>query len=194
MSLLAQAQLESVVPHLRKADNAGSMERSSMGVEEKATQGLRTPCEGPVESRSCQAQKSVEAPKIGSLGGGSVGFYKAQDELPQFQITEAQQDGSSDGYGEILLKSSGERGRKRVQFDAAEYTEFEITSYSEIYGIHPREFVFDRDSFMLPAIGFGDVGSAAKCQTEVSEENDSESDEDEFEDDWDVEYLIRSLV
>mmetsp|Transcript_104234 Transcript_104234/g.336155 ORF Transcript_104234/g.336155 Transcript_104234/m.336155 type:complete len:260 (-) Transcript_104234:99-878(-) len=49
--------------------------------------------------------------------------------------------------------------RCRVRFDFASCTTHEVTPYSEIYGLHPREFVFDRDSYLIPAHGsFGFVG------------------------------------
>jgi len=62
-----------------------------------------------------------------------------------------------------------------VRFDFAATTIHEIVPYAEIFGIHPSDFVFDREYNMLP-----DVAEA-----------DSDSDVDDFED-FDVEYVVNS--
>jgi len=62
-----------------------------------------------------------------------------------------------------------------VQFDDAATTIHEIVPYAEIFGIHPNDFVFDKEYNMLPDIA----------------EADSDSDVDEFED-FDVEYVVNS--
>jgi len=56
---------------------------------------------------------------------------------------------------------------------------YEITPYSEIFGLHPREFVFDKFYCMLPAEGFADVGAAWKRQNGTGEEDSDDSDSDE---------------
>jgi len=55
--------------------------------------------------------------------------------------------------------ASSAKGRRRVRFNLAARTIHKITPYGEIYGLHPREFVFDRNFHMVPADGrFGFVG------------------------------------
>jgi len=48
-----------------------------------------------------------------------------------------------------LTESS--KTRRRVRFNPAACSVHEIVPYGEIYGLHPREFVFDRHSRMVPA-------------------------------------------
>lgn len=45
-------------------------------------------------------------------------------------------------------KTCGDRTGRRVHFDLTKCTEHEVTPYSEVYGIHPRDFDFGRG---LPA-------------------------------------------
>jgi hypothetical protein len=83
--------------------------------------------------------------------------------------------------------------RRRVKFNDLLREVHQITPYSEIYGIHPREFVFDRFSFMLPASGCIDVGAAWKRWHGVEEEeevSEGDSDEDLLEGDWEHEYTM----
>lgn len=55
-----------------------------------------------------------------------------------------------------------EASTQLVCFDFASTTVHEITPYEEVYGLHPREFVFDRHFHMLPSsdahgfVGFPD--------------------------------------
>mmetsp|Transcript_80395 Transcript_80395/g.208926 ORF Transcript_80395/g.208926 Transcript_80395/m.208926 type:complete len:191 (-) Transcript_80395:137-709(-) len=71
-------------------------------------------------------------------------------------------------------------GRRCVQFNLAAVTVHEVTPYSEIYGRHPREFVFDRHFDMIPAAGrFGFVAVGAMVGPE-EEESDDDDDEPEI--------------
>jgi hypothetical protein len=56
----------------------------------------------------------------------------------------------------------------------------EIKPYSEIYGLHPREFVFDRNFHMIPALGFVALSAASSEADQEGEDIESDS-EDEFE-------------
>jgi hypothetical protein len=69
----------------------------------------------------------------------------------------------------------------------------QIAPYSEIYGIHPREFVYDKFYFMLPADGVTDVGAAWKrrnCIEEEEEDSEGDSDEDLLAEGWEYEYTM----
>lgn len=76
----------------------------------------------------------------------------------------------------------------RVRFDLGASTVHEVTPYSEIYGLHPREFVFGRGFYMMPAAGpygFTDIGAAAAQQAGIREEEDEEEDtDDDSDNDW----------
>lgn len=41
---------------------------------------------------------------------------------------------------------------RRVSFSPQEVSYHEVTPYAEVYGVHPREFHFDRDSSMVPVV------------------------------------------
>lgn len=42
-------------------------------------------------------------------------------------------------------------GFSRVRFNLSNIVVFEVTPYSEVYGLHPREFDFDADYALVPA-------------------------------------------
>jgi hypothetical protein len=67
--------------------------------------------------------------------------------------------------------------KKRVHFNIASNTVHEITPYAEIYGEHPRTFVFDRDSCRIAAAPGGFVSLQA-----LHEEDDEDSDDESLDD------------
>lgn len=86
------------------------------------------------------------------------------------------------------------RWQRSVRFDLEATTVHEITPYAEIYGLHPREFVFDRHFFMVPAVGFvslrGAAAAAAATGSEEDEEGESEEEEESDEDGEGVWYEV----
>mmetsp|Transcript_31478 Transcript_31478/g.80233 ORF Transcript_31478/g.80233 Transcript_31478/m.80233 type:complete len:275 (+) Transcript_31478:80-904(+) len=78
------------------------------------------------------------------------------------------------------------KARKKVSFDLDANAVIEITPYSEVYGIHPRFFDFDRDFWMVPSRG---PPSPALAQ-EAADEHEDNSDSDDEDDYWyDIEEL-----
>lgn len=79
---------------------------------------------------------------------------------------------------------------RRVCFDLEANTIHEVTPYEELYGLHPREFVFGRNFCMIPAggdYGFVDFLTAHRRSLRAEDgHDDSESDED-FDSDSDEE-------
>jgi len=68
--------------------------------------------------------------------------------------------------------------RRSVKFDLSSNVVHEVTPYSEIYGLHPREFVFGRDFCVVPAggdYGFVDMRSAARG-SKAADDSDEESE------------------
>lgn len=66
---------------------------------------------------------------------------------------------------------------RQVRFDMSSLVIHDVTPYGEIYGLHPREFVFSKDYSMLPAAPpHGFVGMES-----TSEEEDGESSESDDE-------------
>jgi hypothetical protein len=94
---------------------------------------------------------------------------------------------------EVVKKSVFQeiKQRRSVRFHVPICEIHEVTPYSEVYGIHPREFVFDRFYFMQPADGATDMGAAWKRRNCMDEyDSDGDSDEDLLGDDWDYEYTM----
>lgn len=57
--------------------------------------------------------------------------------------------------------------QRRVTFDLDASTEHDVIPYSEVYGLHPRDFVFDRHFAFVPAEGpFGFVGLPTNDDTD----------------------------
>lgn len=67
--------------------------------------------------------------------------------------------------------------RHRVHFDADAYEVYEITPYSEIYGLHPRDFVFGMGYEVIPAINHIAIDVLAASRSERSQ---NEILDDEF--------------
>lgn len=79
---------------------------------------------------------------------------------------------------------------RRVHFDD-ECIVYEIQPCAEIYGMHPRDFIFDKNYGLVPILGW-------TCQTSMTGQGFSENDEgdesdldDDFGSDvWEVTYVI----
>lgn len=69
---------------------------------------------------------------------------------------------------------------KRVRFDLSATSFHEVTPYAEIYGAHPRTFVFDVDSEMIPAARGGFV----RASVEEADDDSDSSDEDGGWESW----------
>lgn len=89
-----------------------------------------------------------------------------------------------------LSESPQERGR-RVTFNLEAVTVHEIPPYAEIYGLHPREFVFDKNYYMIPSVcALASIGLSAvdKVGAEDDDVEDSDSDsENEVWEPWELE-------
>lgn len=79
----------------------------------------------------------------------------------------------------------------KVSFDMEACTKHEITPYSELYGLHPREFVFDHSFHMVPPTPFAPWLAADDEPDEGSCASGAASDsEDEEGEDW---VVVRTL-
>jgi hypothetical protein len=72
----------------------------------------------------------------------------------------------------------------RVKFALEEVTVHAVTPYSEIYGRHPREFVFDKDCCMIPAAFGGFVQEGFTIDDDEACDSDTEA-EDAIMNGWD---------
>lgn len=83
--------------------------------------------------------------------------------------------------GDIIRLDSRKCGKK-CGFASDEDSEHEVVPYAEVYGRHPREFVFGREGKMLPAGDrWGFTGLRKQDEPETSE--DDSSDEEASSDD-----------
>jgi len=126
-----------------------------------------------------QASTAILSPSCIAVDTSSHEQASQEVKLP----TEAVQNSSQIDLAET-------RARKVVRIDEAAPIVIEITPYAEIYGIHPREFVFDKHYFMVPANGFNEM--AAACRRESRDEEDSDSDVEDCVSgsEWCIEYCI----
>jgi len=102
------------------------------------------------------------------------------DEGPHMPLMElgCAAEPASQGVARCHLKPPGlcRKPQQCVRFNLGESSVHEVTPYSEIYGLHPREFVFDRHAYLVPAKGpFGFVGV---CSSDHSDETEEEHDEE----------------
>jgi hypothetical protein len=95
-------------------------------------------------------------------------------------------------YIQFLLQVTSDlAGDRTVRFNEPMCEIHEITPYSEIYGLHPNDFVFDKFFNILPAnplcMGIADIGTAQRrlqsivfrsTSSEGSEDDNSSSDEE----------------
>jgi len=65
---------------------------------------------------------------------------------------------------------------KRVRFNLEDTSIEFITPYAEIYGAHPRTFVFDKDSLMIPAARGGFVSADYVMGAEEDLDDDDDDD------------------
>jgi len=72
---------------------------------------------------------------------------------------------------------------KSVRFDLASITVHEVIPYGEIYGAHPRTFVFDKDSQRIPAARGGFVSAESVLEVEEPQ-GDSSIFNDDDDGDW----------
>mmetsp|Transcript_22027 Transcript_22027/g.40480 ORF Transcript_22027/g.40480 Transcript_22027/m.40480 type:complete len:174 (-) Transcript_22027:58-579(-) len=66
--------------------------------------------------------------------------------------------------------------RPRVQFNLEQSTTHEVPAYAEIYGLHPRQFLFTQSEFML--IGYNDCLAPHRCSNELDEVDVSDSEDE----------------
>eukprot|EP00931_Biecheleriopsis_adriatica_P079004 TRINITY_DN5241_c0_g1_i2.p1 TRINITY_DN5241_c0_g1~~TRINITY_DN5241_c0_g1_i2.p1 ORF type:complete len:269 (+),score=37.88 TRINITY_DN5241_c0_g1_i2:53-859(+) len=76
---------------------------------------------------------------------------------------------------------SEDSSTRRVKFDLSATTVHQICPYSEVYGLHPRTFDFDRNFWMVPTKGWQDAVQQSLADADEETESDSDSDEDLWE-------------
>jgi len=78
------------------------------------------------------------------------------------------------------------RKSRKVQFDLDACSVHEITPYSEVYGVHPRDFVFDKRFCMIPAVHYVPVDVLAannwRWRSPALDEEDCDYSDDSDED------------
>lgn len=77
-----------------------------------------------------------------------------------------------------------EARRRSVSFDLEAGTQHEITPYAEIYGIHPSDFLFERNGFVLLLADDDLYDEEAQDEEEDEEDLHDDVDEDPAQDNW----------
>lgn len=102
------------------------------------------------------------------------------DDAGSFGLHHSRHDHAIARQDERWALISGISGKRSIWFNLGSNSVHEVTPYSEVYGRHPREFVFGRNAEMLPAGDrFGFVGL-----------QDPEDDGAESEEDWPEEFQL----
>lgn len=97
----------------------------------------------------------------------------------------------ADAPTSVDVVANNSKERKHVTFDTDAVTLHPIPPYAEIYGLHPREFNFDKRYFMIPtgcaltSIGLSAVDKDGADNDDDDAEEDSDS-EDEANEIWEV--------
>jgi len=115
-------------------------------------------------------RKRGEEPIVWTRYVASVG----QADVAKKDVSESEastEDAHSDASGESSCESDG--SLSRVRFDLCNISVFEVTAYSEVYGMHPREFDFEADYALVPAQQVG-----IQPSREMPLETDSEGAEE----------------
>jgi len=75
---------------------------------------------------------------------------------------------------------------KRVRFNLEDTSIEFITPYAEIYGAHPRTFVFDKDSLMIPAArgGFVSADYVMGAEEELDDDDDDDCETSQEDGGW----------
>uniref|UniRef100_A0A7S4SBH1 Uncharacterized protein n=1 Tax=Alexandrium monilatum TaxID=311494 RepID=A0A7S4SBH1_9DINO len=131
-----------------------------------------------------RAQAAAEAARafLRRLGGAAALAAEAAAAAEAEKAAEGEAVRASGPHPAGSLELGLQRQR-RVRFNLDAITRHEVVPYSEIYGLHPSEFVFDRDFYLVPSnCRFGFVG----MPTGVSEEESGSESEEEEEEEQDA--------
>lgn len=127
-------------------------------------------CGAAVPARRCKNRSSApDVPTPAKLPARA----NAVNEMPTLPAAVPRS-----AVGEVLAI---ERRRRSVSFDLEAGTEHEITPYAEIYGIHPSEFLFAGQGFVM-LLADSDVGCFSPHAGGDAEEDWDEDEECEYED------------
>lgn len=127
-------------------------------------------------------QQRVDSVELVSEHNNEAAAVRPPTDDDDAEVTEVAQGGREDlGRASTPPAPQTEQVKRRVRFDFGESSVHEITPYAEIYGMHPRDFVFGKGFHMVPAFHHipMDVLAAGK-------ETPTESDDSDFSDDSDL--------
>lgn len=110
--------------------------------------------------------------------------------LTQLDVADGARNGvaaSDDAATVQALQVAIKHLMKSVRFDDDAVEVHEIIPYGEIYGAHPRTFVFAGDSEMIPAARGGYVSASSMVETPEDSEGEEDEDKDATErGDWET--------
>lgn len=131
--------------------------------------------------------------KPSKILGQAHSYIVSNDKLVECAMAPVAQETASDVLPMPADSDSMTLGPNRsVRFDLNATTVHEVVPFAEIYGTHPREFVFDRSSCKIPAVFGGFISLQSLFEPDDEDPNvDAESD---HSDDCDELILFRGCV
>lgn len=155
-------------------------QRSDVTMEPEAPDVSRN----PADDAAAAARGFLE--RLQRKLGDSTTKKQKSMHLQQHAVSKAESLSCVDG--------SDKKGSRVVRFDLAAITKHEVIAYSEIYGMHPREFVFGKNFSIEPSAGArGFVSLNSLSEEEVgSDDSDSDEFDPEFWRDVDTAHSSRS--
>jgi len=146
--------------------------------------GSRDPAKAPeaVAVAADQEQKDGEKEEVRRLEDeAETEDAYDEDELEEF---EAEEKARKEENLEMPTAECPPSCGKRVRFDLSATSVHEVTPYAEIYGAHPRTFVFDVHSEMIPAARGGFVRASVGEVDDADNDDSDSSDEDGGWESW----------
>eukprot|EP00933_Yihiella_yeosuensis_P067446 TRINITY_DN72265_c0_g1_i1.p1 TRINITY_DN72265_c0_g1~~TRINITY_DN72265_c0_g1_i1.p1 ORF type:complete len:270 (+),score=53.20 TRINITY_DN72265_c0_g1_i1:58-810(+) len=164
----------------REVEELDTLRNSVEIPDEKADQEREGKNEAqPVSPSSCSSTSSADS--TDSTGCSASELSEDDEDVGALAEAEAEDVVEVVATG---IESTAEipqiSERRRVQFDMEAISVHEILAYSEIYGIHPRFFDFDKNFWMVPAVGIPNL-SARYDDEDYENDSDSDSEDGEWE-------------
>mmetsp|Transcript_34532 Transcript_34532/g.99160 ORF Transcript_34532/g.99160 Transcript_34532/m.99160 type:complete len:198 (-) Transcript_34532:165-758(-) len=161
------------------------------------TQGLRRYRRGGRQGRTLRSRATDRCRVVKTNTTMPPPVDAATKDAAAFE-TEDQASTAATSSDELQVAEAPPQAR-HVHFSEAPDEEIQVQAYCEIYGLHPNEFVFDKNHYMVPTggqYGFTDLLAAAETvkSLEVDEsasnwDIDSESDDDEWSEVFELRFV-----
>lgn len=143
-----------------------------------------SPVASAVELPKSEGDEPLEAPAVAAAFSNDD--VEARPGLKETSAPVRALDLPSNGLEQGMAQEKEDRwGRSRKVTFNLQATVIPVTPYSEIYGVHPRHFDFDRSFWMVPSVASATSGPAAhvgvRVQLDLDDEGASSSSDEEAE-------------